>query len=270
MKIKFWGVRGSIPTPGKNFTKFGGNTSCVELHIDNKTIIFDMGSGLVNLGDYLLKKNIKIFDILLSHFHYDHTCGLPFFKPAYDKDCQFTIRSGIEKTRSKTLEVLKKQISSPSFPITVSQFSAKINYYDFEVGKDFYIDTVRVRTIPLNHPDGAVGYRVEYDKKSICYITDHEHEIKQRNKKLLNFLKNADALIYDSTYDDRNFKNYIGWGHSTWQEATRLAKECNIKKLFIYHHNPDNDDEKMGYIESACKKMDNNFIVAKEGMFINF
>ena len=111
MKIKFWGVRGSIPTPGKNFSKFGGNTSCVELSVNNRSIIFDMGSGIVNLGNHILKNNIKKFDILLSHFHYDHTCGLPFFKPAFNRNFKFTIRSGIEKTRSKTLEVLKKQIS---------------------------------------------------------------------------------------------------------------------------------------------------------------
>ena len=269
MKIKFWGVRGSIPTPGKNFAKFGGNTSCVELHINKRVIIFDMGSGLVNLGDYLLKNNINNFDILLSHFHYDHTCGLPFFQPAYNKDFQFTIRSGIEKTRGNTFEVLNKQISSPSFPITVNAFSAKIKFCDFKIGKDFNIDKVRVKTISLNHPDGAVGYRIEYKKKSVCYITDHEHELKKKNKSLLDFLNNADVLIYDSTYDDKHFKNYIGWGHSTWQEATRLAKECNIKKLFIFHHNPENDDKKMSLIESACKNMDNNFIVAKEGMSIN-
>ena len=106
-------------------------------------------------------------------------------------------------------------------------------------------------------------------KKRVCYITDHEHELKKKNKNLLDFLKNADALIYDSTYDDKDFNNYIGWGHSTWQEATRLANECNIKKLFIFHHNPDNDDRKMDYIESACKKINDNFLVAKEGMFIN-
>ena len=269
MKIKFWGVRGSIPTPGKNFAKFGGNTSCVELIVNNKVIIFDMGSGLVNLGDYLFKNKINNFDILLSHFHYDHTCGLPFFQPAFNKDFQFTIRSGIEKTRGNTFEVLNKQISSPSFPITINEFSAKIKFCDYKIGRDFYIDKARVKTMSLNHPDGAVGYRIEYDKKAICYITDHEHDIKKKNKNLLNFLKDADALIYDSTYDDRNFKNYIGWGHSTWQEATRLAKECNIKKLFIYHHNPDNDDRKMSYIESDCKKISNNFLVAKEGMFIN-
>ena len=269
MEIKFWGVRGSIPTPGDSFIKFGGNTSCVQLNVNDQTIIFDMGSGLMNLGNHLLKNNIKKFDILVSHFHYDHTCGLPFFSPAYSKDFEFSIRAGIEKTRGKTLEVLKKQISSPSFPITVEKFLAKIKFYDFEIGKDFYINNVRIRTISLNHPDGAVGYRVENNGKSICYITDHEHDIKNKNKTLLDFLRNADVLIYDSTYDDNNFKSFIGWGHSTWQEATRLAKECNIKKLFIFHHNPDNDDNKMEQIESICKKMDNNFIVAKEGMSIN-
>ncbi len=269
MKIKFWGVRGSIPTPGKKFSKFGGNTSCVELSVNNRIIIFDMGSGIVNLGNHILKNNIKKFDILLSHFHYDHTCGLPFFKPAFNKNFKFTIRSGIEKTRSKTLEVLKKQISSPSFPITVNEFSAGIKYCDFKIGRDFYIDKLKVKTILLNHPNGAVGYRVQYDEKAVCYITDHEHDLKKKNKNLLNFLKNADVLIYDSTYDDKDFINYVGWGHSTWQEATRLANECNIKKLFIFHHNPDNDDRKMDYIESASKKMSNNFLVAKEGMFIN-
>ena len=269
MEIKFWGVRGSIPTPGDKFIKFGGNTSCVELNVNDQIIIFDMGSGLMNLGNHFLKNNIKKFDILVSHFHYDHTCGLPFFTPAYNKDCEFSIRSGIEKTRSKTLEVLKKQISSPSFPITIDQFSAKIKFYDFEIGKDFYINNLKIRTTSLNHPDGAVGYRVEDNEKSICYVTDHEHDIKNKNKMLLDFLRNADVLIYDSTYDDNNFKNFVGWGHSTWQEATRLAKECNINKLFIFHHNPENDDNKMEQIENICKKIDNNFIVAKEGMSIN-
>ena len=217
MEIKFWGVRGSIPTPGDRFVKFGGNTSCVELNVNDQVIIFDMGSGLMNLGNHLLKNNIKKFDILVSHFHYDHTCGLPFFSPAYNKDYEFSIRAGIEKTRSKTLEVLKKQISSPSFPITIDQFLAKIKFYDFQIGKDFYINDLKIRTISLNHPDGAVGYRVECNEKSICYVTDHEHDIKNKNKTLLHFLRNADVLIYDSTYDDNNFKNFVGWGHSTWQ-----------------------------------------------------
>ena len=139
MNIKFWGVRGSIPTPGKDFVKYGGNTSCVEINVDNNTVIFDMGSGLVNLGNHLIKKNIKNFDILVSHFHYDHTCGLPFFMPAYNKAFNFSIRSGVFSTRKKTIDVLKKQISSPSFPITINKFTANITYEDFEIEKDFLL-----------------------------------------------------------------------------------------------------------------------------------
>lgn len=269
MKIKFWGVRGSIPTPGKKFTKYGGNTSCIEVNVDNQTIIFDMGSGLVNLGNYLMKNNIKNFDILVSHFHYDHTCGLPFFTPAYVEGYNFTIRSGKEKSRNNTLEVLKKQISSPSFPITIDKFSANIKYYDFEVEKDFFIGKVRIRTTELNHPDGATGYRIEFANKSMCYITDHEHDVNNKNHKLINFLKDSDVLIYDSTYDDDNFNNYIGWGHSTWQEAIRLAKECNIGKLCIFHHNPENNDDKMDQIQNKCNILNKNYLVVREGMFLN-
>ena len=269
MQIKFWGVRGSIPTPGDNFVKFGGNTSCVQINVNNQVLIFDMGSGLVNLGNDLLKNGIKKFDILVSHFHYDHTCGLPFFSPAYDKHCEFSIRSGIEKTRNNTLDVLNNQISAPSFPITLDQFVAQIQYKDFSIGKDFFIGSVRIKTTSLNHPDGAVGYRVEYEDKAVCYITDHEHIINTKNQSLIEFLKNADALIYDSTYDDDSFSKYVGWGHSTWQEATRLSKECNIKNLFIFHHNPENNDSRMEEIESLCRKISKSYIVAKEGMFIN-
>ncbi len=269
MRIKFWGVRGSIPTPGNSFVKYGGNTSCIELNFEDQTIIFDMGSGLVNLGNYLLEKSIKQFDILVSHFHYDHTCGLPFFAPAYIKGFNFSIRAGNEKTRSNTLEVLKKQISSPSFPITVDKFLANIKYLDFEIEEDFFIGKAQIKTVKLNHPNGATGYRVRFDNKSVCYITDHEHEINNQNQKLISFLKEADVLIYDSTYDDDSFENYIGWGHSTWQEAVRLAKECNIKNLFIFHHNPENDDEKMDEIQNKCSAINKNYLVAKEGMFIN-
>jgi phosphoribosyl 1,2-cyclic phosphodiesterase len=268
MNIRFWGVRGSIPTPGKSFVKYGGNTSCVEINAGKNTIILDMGSGLVNLGTYLIKKNIKNFDILVSHFHYDHTCGLPFFMPAYNKEFSFSIRSGLSKNRKKTLDVLKKQISSPSFPITIDKFMANIIYDDFEIEKEFLIqDNIKVKTISLNHPDGATGYRIENKNKSVCYITDHEHELSKKNEKLMSFLWKSDVLIYDSTYDDNNFKDYIGWGHSTWQEATRLAQACKIKNLFIFHHNPENNDKVLDAIQSKCSNINERYIVAQEDMF---
>ncbi len=269
MIIKFWGVRGSLPTPGVDFNKYGGNTSCVELQVDGRTIIFDMGSGLKNLGDHLKKNNISGFTIFISHFHYDHTCGLPFFSPAYDPKTSFKVYSGILQTREKTHKVLNAQISSPSFPITVNDFNANIEYEDFEVGKPFLLqDAINVKTMLLNHPDGAVGYRIDYKGKSVCYITDHEHKVGQENPEIIDFIKDSNVLIYDSTYDDNEFKNYIGWGHSTWQEGGRIAEKAGVKKYYIFHHSPDNCDNKMLEIESTSKRVNKNFFVAKEGMCV--
>ena len=271
IEINFWGVRGSIPTPGKKFSKYGGNTSCVEIRVGDETIIFDMGSGIKNLGDKLIKRRKKNFNIFVSHFHYDHTCGLPFFKPAYNSDFTFTINAGIMTSRDKVLEVLNRQISSPSFPITLNDFKAEISFNDFKIGEDLYLNDKKIiiKTINLNHPDGAVGYRVEYENKSVCYITDHEHVVNKKDSFLVNFLNNSNALIYDSTYQDEEFKNYIGWGHSTWQQGARIAKEANIENFFIFHHNPDNDDNIMEKIEINSKKIYNKCYVAKEGMKVS-
>ncbi|MDC3023988.1 MBL fold metallo-hydrolase [Alphaproteobacteria bacterium] len=265
MEVFFWGVRGSIPTPGKSFEVYGGNTSCVEVRIKDHILIFDMGSGLKNLGDSLLLRKENNFDIFLSHFHYDHTCGLPFFKPSFNPNINFNIRSG----RPDMIEVLESQISSPSFPITIEEFKANINYSNFKVGEELTVkDDIIISTIPLNHPDGAVGYRVEYKNKAICYITDHEHEVNNKNEKLIAFVSNSDLLIYDSTYRDEEFESFKGWGHSTWQEGARLSNYANVKKYAIFHHNPDNKDDVMKEIEKEANLMEQNILVAKEGMSV--
>ena len=265
MEVFFWGVRGSIPTPGKSFAVYGGNTSCVEVRVNNHVLIFDMGSGIKNLGDSLLQRKINNFDIFLSHFHYDHTCGLPFFKPAFNSNINFNIRSG----RKDMKKVLGTQISSPSFPITLKEFKANIKYDNFKVGDIITIkDNIKIFTLSLNHPDGAVGYRLEYDNKAVSYITDHEHEENVKNEKLINFITNSDLLIYDSTYKDEEFENYKGWGHSTWQEGVRLSNYSKIKKYAIFHHNPDNKDNVMKEIEEEANLTSNNIMVAKEGMSV--
>lgn len=265
MEVIFWGVRGSIPTPGREFSVYGGNTSCVEIRINNEILIFDMGSGLKNLGDSLIERKINNFDIFLSHFHYDHTCGFPFFKPAFNPNINFNIRSG----RKDMFQVIDGQISSPSFPITLKEFVANISYDGFHIGEEIIIkDNIKVLTLPLNHPDGAVGYRIEYKDKAVCYITDHEHTENVRNEKLINFVSNSDLLIYDSTYRDEEFAGYKGWGHSTWQEGFRLSKYSKTKKYVIFHHNPDNKDNIMKEIEEEASLISNNIVVAKEGMSV--
>ena len=270
MELVFWGVRGSIPTPGIEYSMYGGNTSCVELRIKDSIIIFDMGSGIKKLGDSLIQRKVKNFDILVSHFHFDHTCGLPFFKPAYDPDSIFSIMSGEIKTRKDVLGVLDSQITSPSFPITIKDFNANIKYGNFKIGEPIFIrNNIKISTINLNHPDGATGYRVYSEGKSVCYITDHEHVLGERNEELINFLKGSDVLIYDSTYTDEEFKKYVGWGHSTWQEGARLAELAEVEKYFVFHHNPDNTDDIMQDIEKNSKKTSKKIFVAKEGMCVN-
>ncbi|PPR26038.1 MAG: Ribonuclease BN [Alphaproteobacteria bacterium MarineAlpha9_Bin4] len=265
MEVVFWGVRGSIPTPGKDFSVYGGNTSCVEIKFSDYSLIFDMGSGLKNLGDSLIERKVNNFDILISHFHYDHTCGLPFFKPAFLKESSFSLRGG----RKDILEILDSQISSPSFPITIHEFKANIKYENFKVGDNFFLKkNIKISTLALNHPDGAVGYRVEHEGKVVCYITDHEHKENTKNTDLIKFIENSDLLIYDSTYKDDEFSNYVGWGHSTWQEGVRISNYSNVKKYFIFHHNPDNKDEDMKKIEDESKLLGSNIVVAKEGMCV--
>ena len=269
IEIVFWGVRGSIPTPGVNFSKYGGNTSCIELILGKNILILDMGSGLKLLGESLSARNVKAFDILLTHFHYDHTCGLPFFKPAYEKDVSFSIRAANIKSRGKVSEVLNKQMSAPSFPINTDVFNANIDYIDFPINKTLTInDDVNIKTIELNHPDGATGYRVEYKGKSVCYITDHEHDLKSDNNLLENFVRASNVLIYDSTYKDSEFENFIGWGHSTWQAGSRLAEKANVDNFFIFHHNPDNDDKAMDKININASKLSPKNVVSREGMKI--
>ena len=167
------------------------------------------------------------------------------------------------------MKILSSQISSPSFPITIDEFTANIKYKYFNVGDYFYLNrNIKIKTMALNHPDGAVGYRVEHNGKIVCYITDHEHKINIKNKGLINFIENSDLLIYDSTYRDDEFSNYIGWGHSTWQEGARISNYSNVKKFLIFHHNPDNNDEDMKKIETESKLLGNHIVVAIEGMCV--
>ena len=166
-------------------------------------------------------------------------------------------------------KVLGAAISRPSFPITLKEFKANIKYDNFKVGDIITIkDNIKIFTLSLNHPDGAVGYRLEYDNKAVSYITDHQHEENVKNEKLINFITNSDLLIYDSTYKDEEFENYKGWGHSTWQEGVRLSNYSKIKKYAIFHHNPDNKDDVMKEIEKEAKLISNNIMVAKEGMSV--
>ncbi len=266
-KIKFWGVRGSIATPSPRHIAFGGNTSCVELIMGGKHIILDSGTGIRNLGHWLLRKEVKHAHILLSHAHWDHINGFPFFSPAFRKDCSFTMMSGNLASHGGVRQVIAGQMSHPTFPVPLEVMGASMSFEDFHAGDSFNIaPNIRVKTTTLNHPDGATGYRFEYSGKSVCYITDTEHLIGKPDQNILGLVEGADVMIYDSTYTDKEFPGKIGWGHSTWQEGVRLAQAAKVKMLMIFHHDPDHEDMFMERLESEARGLWNGAVVARENM----
>jgi phosphoribosyl 1,2-cyclic phosphodiesterase len=267
-KLKFWGVRGSIACPSAKYIMFGGNTSCVEVACGGRRIVFDAGTGIRNLGHWLLKKDCKEAFLMLSHTHWDHITGFPFFTPAYRKDCSFEIMAGhLDASKGGIRGVLASQMSQPTFPVPIEVMAAKLNFSDFKAGDSFTLGrNINIKTTPLNHPDNATGYRVEYNGKAMCYITDTEHVVGKPDEKILALIEGADLVIYDSTYTDKEFPGKIGWGHSTWQEGIRLCQQANVKRLAIFHHDPDHEDLFMEHLESEARFLWEGATVARENM----
>jgi len=265
-KVKFWGVRGTIACPGPKHAIFGGNTSCIEVSMGGEKVIFDAGTGIRSLGNWMLKKNAHEATILMSHTHWDHISGFPFFKPAFDPTCQFTIMAG--HLNGRTIEqVFAEQMIAPYFPVPIDIMNAKIGFKDFKAGDSFDLsENVHVRTAPLNHPGGATGYRLEHNGKSMCYVTDTEHMPGTPDENVLGLIEGADLVIYDCSYEDDELPDKVGWGHSTWQEGVRLCMKANVNRLAIFHHDPDHEDEKMEEIECKARDMWGGAFVARENV----
>ncbi|MHA1558324.1 MAG: MBL fold metallo-hydrolase [Alphaproteobacteria bacterium] len=267
MKVTFWGVRGTTPCAQKRFAEFGGHTSCVSVEAGNNIIIFDAGTGIFDINSLAL--SYKETFLFLSHAHLDHVQGIPFFSPLWKKGYKTSIHSGTLKFYGGLKAFLDKTFDEPLFPIPFRHFPGDICCLDFCVGDNIIIDDITLKTFPLNHPNGAVGYRIFYKGSSICYMTDHEHTPGREDISLINFIKNTDLLIYDSSFSDEDFHLHKCWGHSTWQEAIRISKIANVKRLAIYHHDPSHDDKKMREIEKSTIKESPSYFVAKQGMVID-
>ena len=267
--LKFWGVRGSIACPGTNFKKYGGNTPCVEVRCDNRIIIFDAGTGLRSLGDSMLSERNLEADIFFSHAHMDHIGGLPFFGPAFDPRNTLRIWSGPLENVSSIKEVFQNLMSPPLFPVPIEIFNAKIEYNVLKIGQLIKLtDKIDVLTTTLNHPQGAVGYRINFNGKSICYISDTEHIVGKIDENIKNLIQGSDVVIYDATYTDEEYPNHVGWGHSTWSEGVKLCDAASVGKLIIFHHDPSHGDSDMDQIALEAEKQRPGTLVAKEGMTI--
>lgn len=267
-ELRFWGVRGSIACPSPSHVRYGGNTSCLEITVAGHTIILDAGTGIRSLGLEMTAQNVRTATLLLTHTHWDHINGFPFFGPGFDKNNEFRIMAGHLKQGS-IRDVLAGQMTQPTFPVPLEAMQAKMTFEDFSAGEHFELfPEVLVRTAPLNHPNGATGYRIEHAGSSICYITDTEHVPGKPDQNILGLIDGADLVVYDSTYTDEEFTSKVGWGHSTWQEAVRLAKAAGVKRLALFHHDPSHTDDVMDQIGSEAKLAFDGALVAAEGMIL--
>lgn len=267
-KVKFWGVRASIACPSPDHMVYGGNTSCVEISAGEHVLILDAGTGIRGLGRDLLKRGCDSATLLLTHTHWDHINGFPFFAPAFAPDFTLRIMAGhLWDQPGGIRAVLANQMDTPTFPVPLSALRSTISFHDFRAGEPLTLapDLV-VRTAPLRHPNGATGYRVEYGGISVCYVTDTEHSPGQPDANVLGLIAGADLVIYDSTYTDDEFPAKLGWGHSTWQEGLRLAQAAGVKRLAIFHHDPDHDDAFMAEVEAQAQAIRPGTIVARDGM----
>jgi len=267
--VRFWGVRGSIATPGPATARYGGNTSSIEVRCGARLLLLDAGTGLRYLGARLLAEAPIDADILFTHTHFDHVCGLPFFKPFFQPQNRFRLWAGHLGDGLTLRRVLSEFMIAPLFPVPPDVFKATLEYRDFAPGDTLAAGPdVTLRTAVLNHPDGAVGYRVDYGGKSVCYVTDTEHVPGAPDKNVLGLIAGADLVIYDSMYTDEEYNAYVGWGHSTWQEGLRLCKAAGARRLAVFHHDPEHDDEMLSGIERELGAQLPGSLVAREGLVV--
>lgn len=271
--IKFWGVRGSIPAPEINTLKYGGNTSCVSIEYNNYFLIFDAGSGIRKLGQYLSsRKDIATIkgSVFLTHTHWDHIQGLPFFIPVFRKENKFHI-FGESKKKYSLPDLLEDQMQAPFFPISMNDlFKAKIKFIEVTPEVQInYVDNIRIIPIKLNHPNSSIGYIAEIAGVKAAYITDNELSEDDDAFNLISKLKNVDILIHDSQYTKKEIKNEKkGWGHSAWEDVVELSQKAAVKKVFLYHHDPDKTDDELDELQYKAQTLYKNTFVAREGLKI--
>jgi len=276
-RLKFWGVRGSIPTPGPGTVQYGGNTSCVEVRADGEIIILDAGSGMRPLGLSLAKefkdRAIKM-TVLITHTHWDHIQGFPFFVPAYNPQNKLRIL-GFEGARKGLLSTLTSQMESPYFPVSMRQMPGNIDVTELKE-LEFSVGKVRVGATFVNHPGVCVGYRLFTSGGSIAYLPDNEPFQRMRlypgtqhtpdrmealkyaseqDQKIIEFISDADVLIVDSQYDDAEYQTHAGWGHGCVDDVVALALFARVKQLFLFHHDPDHDDAQITRMQAWAREL---------------
>lgn len=280
MQVTFWGVRGSIPTPGPDTVEIGGNTSCVEVRAGQARLVFDGGTGLRLFGLSLLAEKQPVeAHIFFSHVHWDHIQGFPFFAPLFIRGNRVHLYGGSDVSRTLE-ETLSGQMDHPNFPVTLGELAATMTFRDLREGECVEIDdgeggTVRVTTARGNHPDGVWVFRIEHGGKSVVYATDTEHT-DPMDPRLLAIARGVDVLIYDSQYTPEEYAGLAGvggpkkgWGHSTFDAGARLAKAAEVGTYVLFHHDPGQSDAAVRDKERRARELFPSCLVAYEGLTLD-
>jgi phosphoribosyl 1,2-cyclic phosphodiesterase len=272
MEIEFYGVRGSIATAGAENIRYGGNTSCVSVRAGNRQLIFDSGTGIRPLGRRL--NGISQVDLFLSHLHWDHIQGFPFFGPAYNPKATVNVRaiSHDSEHHVPVGEVISSQMRPPTFPVGLEVMGGNLVFEDVPLGDVVHLDDVEVRHAAVDHPNGCFAYRVDHAGRSVVYATDLEHG-DEVDPALSQLCKGADVLIYDAMYTPEEYEgedgpSRHGWGHSTFEAGARLADHAGVRQLVLFHHDPSHDDTFMDALRERARRRRPSTEVAREGMTI--
>jgi phosphoribosyl 1,2-cyclic phosphodiesterase len=271
VKVKFYGVRGSLPVCGREFQRYGGNTTCIRILREkaNRVAILDAGTGIRALGKELVKQGVSqnIINIIFSHFHWDHIQGFPFFAPAYNPNQKIGILAMGRKGKVNDIKgIFSQQMQKEYFPIRLDTMGARFEFFAY--GDKETIFGANVKSVPQSHiySGGSYGIRLEDEGVSLVVCTDIEH-VNGIDTSIVNFAKDADLLIHDGQYTSEEYqRKFKGWGHSTWEQAAEVASLANVKKLIITHHDPDHNDDFLDGLEKECQKVFPDSLFAKEGM----
>ena len=258
MIIRCHGAMGSIPVSGKEYLKYGGDTTCLEIRSKSgEIIIVDAGSGIRRLGNQLLDEGKFHYHLIFTHSHLDHILGFPFFKPIYHPEAVIHM-TGCPTTQGNIQKLLSKAMSAPLFPIQFDALQATIEY-DMACQLCYQLDSIEVFPINLNHPNGGMGYKFVEDGKSFVFLTDNELGGKHRNgrtfEEYAEFSKDVDLLIHDSEFTKEEYQLTQSWGHSTYQDALRLAQEAHVKTFGLFHHNQNRSDADQDRIVEECRSI---------------